>query len=116
MSVRVRHASAAAQRACASADEGKRRQGTWAPHLVVEAVDAVDRRALVVATQQEEVFGVLDLVSEQQADGLEALLASVDVVAEEEIVGFRRESAVLEEAQQVEVALRPSPRIQLNLR
>ena len=29
--------------------------------LVVEAVDAVDRRALVVAAQQEEVLRVLDL-------------------------------------------------------
>jgi hypothetical protein len=29
--------------------------------LVVESVDAVDRRTLVVAAQQEEVLGVLDL-------------------------------------------------------
>ena len=49
--------------------------------LVVEAVDAVDRRALVVAAQQEEVFRVLDLVRKQQADDLEAVLATVDVVA-----------------------------------
>lgn len=33
--------------------------------LVVEAVDAVDRGALVVATQDEEVFGVLDLVRQE---------------------------------------------------
>ena len=32
--------------------------------LVVEAVDAVDRRALVVAAQKKEVFRVLDLVRE----------------------------------------------------
>jgi hypothetical protein len=49
--------------------------------LVVEAVYAVDGRALVVAAQHEEVLRVLDLVGEQQADGLERLLASVDVVA-----------------------------------
>jgi hypothetical protein len=48
--------------------------------LVVEAVDAVDGRTLVVAAQHKEVLGVLDLVCEQQADGLEGLLASVDVV------------------------------------
>lgn len=39
--------------------------------LIVESVDAVDRRALVVAAQDEEVLGVLDLVGEKQADGLE---------------------------------------------
>lgn len=44
--------------------------------LVVEAVDAVDRGALVVAAQQEEVLGVLDLVSQQQADRLQTLCAA----------------------------------------
>jgi len=38
--------------------------------LVVEAVDAVDRGALVVAAQQEEVLRVFDLVGQQQADRL----------------------------------------------
>jgi hypothetical protein len=37
--------------------------------LIVEAIDAVDRGTLVVATKDEEVLGVLDLVCEQQADG-----------------------------------------------
>jgi len=58
--------------------------------LVVEAVDAVDRGALVVAAEDEEVFGVLDLVREQETDGLERLLAAVDVVTKEEVVRFRR--------------------------
>lgn len=35
----------------------------------------------MVATENEEVLGILDLVGEEQADGLEGLLASVDVVA-----------------------------------
>lgn len=69
--------------------------------LVVEAVDAVDGGALVVAPEQEEVVRVPDLVRQQQADGLDALLAAVHVVAEEEIVGRRRQAAVLEEPQQV---------------
>jgi len=30
--------------------------------LIVKSVDSVDSRALVVATQQEKIFGVLDLV------------------------------------------------------
>jgi hypothetical protein len=48
--------------------------------LVVETVDAVDRGALVVATEDEEVLRVLDLVREQEAYGLEGLLAAVDIV------------------------------------
>jgi hypothetical protein len=32
--------------------------------LIVEPVDAVDRGRLVVAAQQKEVFGVLDLETE----------------------------------------------------
>ena len=34
----------------------------------------------MVATKDEEVLGVLDLVGEEQADGLERLLAAIDVI------------------------------------
>jgi hypothetical protein len=71
--------------------------------LVVETVDAVDGRALVVTAQNEEVLGVLDLVCQQQADGLERLLATVDVVTEEEVVGLGREAAVFEETEEIVV-------------
>ena len=71
--------------------------------LVVEAVNSVDGRALVVATKDEEVLRVLDLVGEQEADGLKRLLASVDVVTQEEVVGLGREPAVLEQPEQVVV-------------
>jgi hypothetical protein len=57
----------------------------------------------VVAAQDEEVLGVLDLVGQEKADGLEGLLATVDVVTEEEVVGLRRESTVLEETEEVVV-------------
>ena len=71
--------------------------------LVVESVDAVDGRALVVATENEEVLGVLDLVCEEQADGLKGLLATVDVVAKEEVVGLGGETTVLEQTEQIVV-------------
>lgn len=32
--------------------------------LIIEAIDTVDRRALVVTAKDEEVFGILDLVRE----------------------------------------------------
>lgn len=71
--------------------------------LVVESVNTVDGRALVVAAEDEEVLRVLDLVCQQKADGLEGLLATVDVVTEEEVVGLWREATVLEEAQKIVV-------------
>jgi hypothetical protein len=71
--------------------------------LVVESVDTVDGRALVVTAENEEVLGVLDLVCEEQADGLEGLLATVDVVAKEEVVGLGGETAVLEQTEQIVV-------------
>lgn len=57
----------------------------------------------MVAAQDEEVLGVLDLVCEQQADGLKGLLATVYVVAKEEIVGLRRKTTILEEPQEIVV-------------
>jgi len=69
--------------------------------LVIETIDTVDRRALVVAAQDEEVLRIFDLVCEQQADGLEGLLSSVNIVAQEKIVGLRWESAIFEETQKI---------------
>ncbi len=57
----------------------------------------------MVAAQDEEVLGELDLVGKEQADGLERLLAAIYVVAEEEVVGLGREAAILEETEQVVV-------------
>lgn len=57
----------------------------------------------MVAPENEKVLGVLDLVGQKKADGLERLLASVDIVAEEEIVRFGREATVLEETEEVVV-------------
>jgi hypothetical protein len=52
----------------------------YALTLVVEAVYSVDGGALVVAAQYEEVLGVLNLVRQQQADGLQRLLAAVHLI------------------------------------
>ena len=55
----------------------------------------------MVSTQNEEVFRVLDLVCKEEADGLEGLLATVDVVTEEEVVSLWWETAIFEETQEV---------------
>ena len=49
--------------------------------LIVEAIDTIDRTTLMVTSQQEEILRVLDLVRQQQADDLEILLSSINIVA-----------------------------------
>lgn len=71
--------------------------------LVVETIDTVDGCALVVAAENEEVLWVLDFVGQEQADGLKGLLATVNIVTEEEVVGLWWEAAVLEESEQIVV-------------
>mmetsp|Transcript_17525 Transcript_17525/g.54741 ORF Transcript_17525/g.54741 Transcript_17525/m.54741 type:complete len:529 (-) Transcript_17525:13-1599(-) len=71
--------------------------------LVVEPVDPVDARALVVPAEDEEVLGVLNFEGQQEAYRLERLLPAVDVVPEEEVVRLGREPPVLEQPQQVVV-------------
>lgn len=69
--------------------------------LIIKPIDAVDGRALVVATQDEEVLRVFDLVCEEQADGLERLLASVNIITKEQVICLRRESTIFEQAEEV---------------
>lgn len=71
--------------------------------LIVETVDSGDVGALVVPPQKEEVLRVFELVAKEEEDSLEGLLAAIDIVAEEEIVGVGRETAHLEHADQVGV-------------
>ncbi len=64
--------------------------------LIVKAINSVDLGTLVVSSQQEEVLRVLDFVAEQKTDCFNGLLSSIDVIAQEEIVGLGWESSVLE--------------------
>ena len=55
----------------------------------------------MVAAQDEEVFGIPDLVGEEKADGLQRLFASVDVVSQEQVIGFRRESTIFKQTEEI---------------
>ena len=57
----------------------------------------------MVASQEKKVFGIFYFVGEQEADGFQGLLATVDVVAQEQVVGLGWKAAVLEQTQQVSV-------------
>ena len=37
--------------------------------LIIEAVDSVDLGAFVISTQHKEVLGILDFITEKQANG-----------------------------------------------
>lgn len=67
--------------------------------LVVESINSVDTSTLVVAAKNKKVFWVFDLVGQEQTDGLQRLFASVDIVAQKEVVGFWRKSTILKETQ-----------------
>ena len=69
--------------------------------LIIESVNPIDTRTLVVPPQDEKVFRVLDLVRQQQAYCLETLLSPVHVIAQEQVIGLGRESTILEQPQQV---------------
>ena len=71
--------------------------------LVIESIDPVDACTLVVPTKEEEVLRVLDLVRQQQTDGLERLFAPVDIVTQEKIVGMTWELSIFKESQEVKV-------------
>jgi len=57
--------------------------GVPAAALVVESVYAVDGGAFVVSAEDEEIFGVFDLVGEEEGYYFEGLFAAVYIVAEE---------------------------------
>jgi hypothetical protein len=55
----------------------------------------------VNAPEEEEVFGVPHFVTEEEADGLDALVRPVHVVAQEEVVALGRVLAHLKQPEQV---------------
>jgi len=71
--------------------------------LVVEAIDTVDRGALMVTTEDEEILRILDFVRQEKADCLKRLLASVHVITKEEIVCFWREATIFKQAEEIVV-------------
>lgn len=71
--------------------------------FLVESVDSVDAGALVISSQEEEIFRVLDLIGEEQSDSFQRLFASINVISQEKIVSFRWVLSVLEKSQKIEV-------------
>lgn len=51
-------------------------------NFVIKSVNSIDARTFVISTQEEEVLGVFDLISEEQADGLQALFSTIYVITQ----------------------------------
>lgn len=49
--------------------------------LVIEAVNAIDRRTLVIPAKDEKILGILNFIGEKQANGFKGLFSSIDVIA-----------------------------------
>ena len=69
--------------------------------LVEEAVDSVDGSALVVSSEQEEVVRVFNFVCQEKADRFDALLTSINIISEEQVVALGWEPSVVEQAQEI---------------
>ena len=67
--------------------------------LVVKPVHTIDSCRFVIAAQQKEILRILYLVSKQEANSLDGLLATVDIVAEKKIVGVWGEPTILKKSQ-----------------
>lgn len=74
-----------------------------ASNFIIKAVDSVNGCNFVVPSQNEEILRILDLVGKEQAYCLQALIPDIYVVTQEEVIGFRRESARCKNAEEVVV-------------
>lgn len=63
--------------------------------LIIESIDSINTSALMVSSQDEKVFRVLDFIRQQQADSLKRLLASIDIITKEKVIGFGGETTIL---------------------
>jgi hypothetical protein len=71
--------------------------------LIVKAINPVDGGTLMVSSEQEEVFRILDFIGEEQTNCFQGLLSSINVISQEQIVAFRWESSIFKEPEHVEI-------------
>jgi len=55
----------------------------------------------VISTKNEEVFRIFDFVGKEQTDSVQGLFSSIDVIAQEQVIGFWREATVLKKSEEV---------------
>jgi hypothetical protein len=78
----------------------------FAKALVVEAVDLGDLARLVVTTEDGHTVAVTELERDEEGHCLDRVVATVNIVAHEEVVGVGRVTADAEQFRQVVLAVR----------
>lgn len=69
--------------------------------LVIETIDSINLTALVITAQQEEILLKFNLVGEKQYNSFKGLLASVNIVTEEKVVGLWWVASILKQTEQI---------------
>ena len=77
------------------------RVSVFAQAFVVEAIDLCDLARFVVAAQDGDPVAIAHLERHEQGDCLDRVVATIDVVAHEEVVGIRRVSSYPEKLREV---------------
>lgn len=67
--------------------------------LIVETVDVGDVAGLVVSSEEHDHLGVFYFVEEEQKNGLDWVVAPVDIVSQEDVAFFGDHTALAEELQ-----------------
>ena len=57
--------------------------------FIIESVDLSDLSAFMISSQNGNAIFVPDFKCDQESDGFQTVISSIDIVAHEEIIGFR---------------------------
>jgi hypothetical protein len=71
--------------------------------LSVKAIHLRDLPGLVISPQESDAVGMADFQANEKGNGLDRLSASVDIIAEEQVVGMGKEPADVEKLEKVGV-------------
>lgn len=82
--------------------------------FVVEAVDLGDLARLVISTEDGDALAVSEFHGDQEGDGLDRVVATIDVVSHEEVVGIWRVASDAEELGEIVLLLESESRIDKN--
>lgn len=69
--------------------------------FIIEAIDSVNGGRFVISSEQEEILGIFHFIRKHETDSLQTVLASVNIVAQKQIICFWWKSTVFKQSQQV---------------
>jgi hypothetical protein len=76
-------------------------RSVFAHAFVVKSVDLGNLTTLVIAAEHEYAIGVADLETDQERDGFDTVIASIDVIAHEQVIGIRSRSTDAKEFHEI---------------